>query len=138
MKLQDFRTRLEESEEFNDAKKELKLQFALADAVLDARIKKGWTQEELAKAIGTKQANISKIEAGLGNPTLNFISKLTKVLDFNINISCDQIKEVQYQIMPIVITSQENQFSYWVEAPQSCHDFDSRPKQSDSQEKVYA
>lgn len=95
MRLNEYRNQLEESKEYTNAKKELKLHFALADAVFKARTKKGWTQKELAKAIGTKQANISRIESGLANPTLEFINRLTTVLDFDIGFSCE--KEVVFQ-----------------------------------------
>jgi transcriptional regulator with XRE-family HTH domain len=84
MKLKEYRNQLEKSKEYTKAKEDLKLHFALADAVLEARMRKGWTQKELAKAMGTKQANISRIESGLANPTLEFISRLTTVLDFDI------------------------------------------------------
>lgn len=88
MKLNEYRNQLEKSKKYTDAKNELKLNFALADAVLEARMNKGWSQKELAKAIGTKQANISRVESGLANPTLEFISRLTAVLDFDIEFSC--------------------------------------------------
>ena len=96
MKLNEYRHQLEESKEYTNAKRDLILHFALADAVLKARTKKGWSQKELAKAIGTKQANISRVESGLANPTLEFINRLTKVLDFDINFSCD--KEAAFQL----------------------------------------
>jgi ribosome-binding protein aMBF1 (putative translation factor) len=136
MKLEEFRNRLEESKEYSDAKKELKLQFDLADAVLKARINKGWSQEQLAEAIGTKQANISRIEAGLANPTLNVIKKLTNVLEFYVEISCE--KRVKYESKPITKTSQESQFNNWILLPNNCFDFDVKSKRSETLEKVFA
>lgn len=97
MKLEELRQKLGESREYTEAKKKLQLNFALADAILEARMNKGWTQKELAKAIGTKQANISKIESGLANPTLDFISRLTAVLDFNIEFSCE--KDIAFEVV---------------------------------------
>jgi len=52
--------------------------------VIRARIKKGWSQAELAEKVGTKQANISRIESAMANPTLNLIQKLCQALDFEI------------------------------------------------------
>lgn len=86
MKLNEYRNHLEKSRDYSRAKEDLKRHFALADAVLEARINKDWTQAELAEAIGTKQANISRIESGLANPTLEFISRLTDVLELNIKL----------------------------------------------------
>jgi ribosome-binding protein aMBF1 (putative translation factor) len=97
MKLNEYRHQLEKSEEYRQAKEDLQLHFALADAVLDARMNKGWTQAELAEAIGTKQANISRIEPGLANPTLEFVNKLVKALDLNIYISSPGHIEHEYQ-----------------------------------------
>ena len=66
------------------ATEELKYQFAFGNAVLEARLKKGWSQTELARQAGTKQANISRIEAGLGNPTLDLIKKICDTLDLEL------------------------------------------------------
>ena len=96
MKLNEYRHQLEESKEYTNAKRDLKLHFALADAVLKSRTKEGWSQKELAKAIGTKQANISRVESGLANPTLEFINRLTKVLDFDIDFSCEKEAALQF------------------------------------------
>ena len=84
MKLSEYRAQLEKSKEYMDAKKKLHIKFLLANAVLEARIRKGWSQKELSKAVGTRKANISKIESGLANPTLEFIGKLSNVLDLKI------------------------------------------------------
>jgi transcriptional regulator with XRE-family HTH domain len=84
MKLNDFDQKLKENPEYVEAMGDLKLHFDLAKAVLRARLQKGWSQTELARAVGTRQANISKIEAGLGNPTLALIRKLTKALELEV------------------------------------------------------
>jgi transcriptional regulator with XRE-family HTH domain len=87
MKLGELNQKLEENPEFVQAMDDLKLHFELANAVLRARLQKGWSQTELAKAVGTKQANISRIEAGLANPTLSLVQKLTKALDLEVHIA---------------------------------------------------
>jgi transcriptional regulator with XRE-family HTH domain len=86
MKLSEFHQSYQQNQEYIEASKQLKLHFELANAVLRARLKKGWSQSELAKAIGTKQANISRIEAGLANPTLILVQKLLNVLDMEAKI----------------------------------------------------
>jgi ribosome-binding protein aMBF1 (putative translation factor) len=80
MKFNEYQQKLRYDPEYLQAEQELRLHFELANAVLRARLKKGWSQADLASAIGTKQANISRIEAGLANPTLSIIQKLTIVL----------------------------------------------------------
>lgn len=87
MKYSDFIREIEKDSEYNLARENLKPHFALGDAVLRARMKRGWSQTELAEQVGTKQANISRIEAGLGNPTLNLIQKLIQALELEINFT---------------------------------------------------
>ena len=92
MKLQEFRRQLEENPEYLKAAEELHLQLLLADAVLKGRLSKGWSQTQLAEAVGTKQANISRIEAGLANPTLSLIHKILQALDLDLKIQPAALK----------------------------------------------
>jgi transcriptional regulator with XRE-family HTH domain len=86
MRLSELDQKLQDNPEFVQAMDDLKLHFELANAVLRARLEKGWSQTELAKAVGTKQANISKIETGLANPTLTLVRRLEKALDLEVRI----------------------------------------------------
>jgi transcriptional regulator with XRE-family HTH domain len=67
--------------EYVDAEKELGPILDLADDILALRLAKGWSQADLAEKVGTRQANISRIENGLANPTLKFLHKLARALD---------------------------------------------------------
>jgi len=80
MRYQDYRRGLENNEKFLKARDELSLKIALGNAVIGGRISKGWSQTRLAKEVGTRQANISRIESGLANPTIELVSKIIKVL----------------------------------------------------------
>lgn len=42
---------------------------------------KGLKQSQLAEMVGANQATISKIESGVGNPTLDMINRIAKALD---------------------------------------------------------
>ncbi len=66
---------------------DIKLKYDIICAVLDARARKGLTQAELAKRVGTTQSAIARFESGAGNPTLSFVQKITKALDTKIKIS---------------------------------------------------
>jgi transcriptional regulator with XRE-family HTH domain len=66
--------------------------------VLRARLEKGWTQTELARRVGTKQANISRIEAGLANPTLELVQKVCKALEIQPEFQQKQKPAYQYNI----------------------------------------
>ena len=83
----EYRQKSNQNLEYLEAERELHLHFTLANAILKARLEKGLSQSQLADAMGTKQANISRIEAGLGNPTLSIIQKLATTLDLEITFS---------------------------------------------------
>ena len=61
--------------------------YAAISELISARIKKGITQKELAKKIGTKQSAIARFEAGNVNPSLGFLEKMAEVMGYKINIS---------------------------------------------------
>ena len=61
-------------------------EFALIQALLDARIKKGVTQKELARKIGTKQSAIARLESGRANPSVAFLKKLAQALNSHLEI----------------------------------------------------
>jgi len=82
--LMDFSTyqaELQRDPEYAAIAGELRPLLELADDVLALRIEKGWSQTELARRVGTHQANISRLESGLANPTLAFIQKVAAALN---------------------------------------------------------
>ncbi|MEK7544303.1 MAG: helix-turn-helix transcriptional regulator [Patescibacteria group bacterium] len=64
----------------------LQPEFALIQAMIDARVQKRVTQEELAIKVGTKQSVISRLETGRGNPTVAFLKKLAAALNTRLEI----------------------------------------------------
>ena len=64
----------------------LKPEMAVIKAVIEARLEKKVTQKELAKKIGTKQSVISRLESGRANPSIGFLQKFAKALDFSLEI----------------------------------------------------
>jgi DNA-binding XRE family transcriptional regulator len=50
--------------------------FRLALAVIRLRKRQRWTQQQLAKASGVQQSEISRIERGQGNPTYRTLQAL--------------------------------------------------------------
>ena len=95
MNWNDYLNKINGNEEYQKAVKELKAIFDFGDAILRKRIEKGWSQTELARRVGTRQANISRIEAGLANPTLSLIQKISDVLEIEIQFtSITREKEV--------------------------------------------
>lgn len=54
----------------------LEPEFAIVQAMIDAREEAGMTQQKLSKVTGIAQADISKLESGNGNPTLRTLQRL--------------------------------------------------------------
>ena len=51
----------------------------------DARVRKGMTQEDLAKAVGVTKGAIGNYESGVSSPKETILIKLMKVLDVDAN-----------------------------------------------------
>lgn len=50
--------------------------YQLISQLIDARRKRGLTQEQLARMMGTKQSAIARLESGSANPTIALLEKL--------------------------------------------------------------
>ena len=72
-----------------DVKREfnkLSPRYELISQLIEARNKKGVTQKELAKRMGTKQSAIARLESGNANPSVLFLEKLADALDSKLQI----------------------------------------------------
>lgn len=54
----------------------LEPEFQIVRAIIEGREEKGFTQTQLAEATGINQANISRLENGTGNPSLQTLKRL--------------------------------------------------------------
>ena len=72
---------------YKKAYNELEFEFSLIKAIIDARLKKGITQKEIAKRMGTKQSSIARFESGKYNPTLAFVQKLANAVGTKIKVA---------------------------------------------------
>jgi len=72
---------------FKKAYDDLELEFAIVDALIRARAKRGMTQAKLAKKLGTKQSAIARFESGRANPTISFVQRLADVLDLELKLA---------------------------------------------------
>ncbi|WP_280478207.1 helix-turn-helix domain-containing protein [Nocardia asiatica] len=78
-----------EPDEVIDARREIRLSMALAQAVYDRRTELGVTQADLAERAGLTQAKISRIEGSDAVPTLPLLAKLAEALDATLTIALD-------------------------------------------------
>ncbi len=62
-------------------------EYEVVKTIIKERVKRGWSQTELAEAIGSKQPVISRLERGDSNPSLQTLSRIAKALDLSLKVS---------------------------------------------------
>ncbi len=85
----DFDRMLEkemQNPEFKKAYESLEPEYTVMQTLIDARKLKNMTQKQLADQTGIDQADISKLERGLSNPTLNMLKRLADGLGMRIKL----------------------------------------------------
>ena len=65
----------------------LLLRSAVAREIRDSRKTSRLTQQELAELSGTQKSNISRLESGTYNPTLDFLSKVASSMGRRVSIT---------------------------------------------------
>ena len=67
--------------------KKLEPEFDIINQIIMARIEQNLTQQDLANKIGTRQGNISRLEKGKANPSLQFLKKVAQGLGKELSIT---------------------------------------------------
>lgn len=81
MLYKDYLTKkLAEDAELKKEYEDLEIEYQLKQALIDMRMERNLTQKQLAELTGIHQADISKIENGTANPSLNTLRRLAKGL----------------------------------------------------------
>jgi ribosome-binding protein aMBF1 (putative translation factor) len=62
-------------------------EYEVVKTIIKERMKRGWSQTELAAAVGTRQPVISRLERGDSNPSLETLSRIAKALDLSLKVS---------------------------------------------------
>ena len=62
-------------------------EYEVIRTIINERIKRGWSQTELARAVGSRQPVISKLEKGGGNPSLQTLNKIANALGLSLKVS---------------------------------------------------
>ena len=73
-------------DEFRKEYEAIQPEMDVIRAIVNARVSQNLTQKELAKRTGINQADISKIENGTRNPSLNLLKRLTDGMDMVLKI----------------------------------------------------
>lgn len=83
----DFRKELLKDPEIKAGYDALEPEYRLIRQVIANRLKKGYSQAQLAAKMKTKQSAISRLESGGYNPSLEFLTKVSKALGCKLTIS---------------------------------------------------
>ena len=86
VKFDDIKAQMMEDAEFQEEYDKLQPRYELISQIIEARKSMKMTQEELAKRAGTRKSNISILESGSNNPTLDFLIKIAKGLGKDVHI----------------------------------------------------
>ncbi len=83
---QDFKKKALENSAVRAEYERLAAEYAIKQAVIDARQASGLTQQQLAARTGINQADISKLENGTANPSLRTLQRLAAGMGMNLRI----------------------------------------------------
>ena len=74
--LRQFKNEQMTNHEFAEEYEALQPELDVIKAIIEARTSQNLTQKQLAERTGINQANISKLENGTRNPTINLLKRL--------------------------------------------------------------
>ena len=86
MRWQEYRKKLLKDPEFRREYEALEPEFQLACKLIRVRLEAEMTQAELARAVGTKQPSIARIESGTQNVKLATLKKIARALGCEVRI----------------------------------------------------
>ena len=70
----------------------LEPEYTIVQAIIDARKRSGLTQKELSDRSGINQADISRIERGVGNPSLRTIKRLASSMGMTVKLEFTPVR----------------------------------------------
>ena len=83
---EEMKTDMLKDEEFKIEYEKLKPRYEVIEQIIRARKEQNITQAELAKRVGTQKSNISRLESGNYNPSLDFLAKIAESLGKEISV----------------------------------------------------
>ena len=78
-----------QDEEFKKEYDKLRPRYEIISQIIEIRKEQNLTQEELAKRVGTQKSNISRLESGNYNPSLDFSVKVCEGMGRSLTIKVE-------------------------------------------------
>ncbi len=82
----EFKNKMLSDPEVKEEYDELEPEFDIIRALVEARKEQNLTQKELSKRTGITQADISRIENGTRNPSLEMLKRLAKGMGMRLKL----------------------------------------------------
>lgn len=82
----DYKKQQMQDTELGREYEEIQPEMDVIRAIVNARTSQNLTQNELAKRTGINQADISKLENGTRNPSINLLKRLAEGMGMNLKI----------------------------------------------------
>jgi transcriptional regulator with XRE-family HTH domain len=86
MKFRELDAQLMADPEYRAAERKLRPYVDIARELILLRMENNMTQEALAEIAGTNQANISRVENALANPSIAFLQRLAAAFDAEVRV----------------------------------------------------
>lgn len=83
---EEMKADLLKDNEFKTEYEKLKPRYEAIEQIIRARKEQNITQAELAKRVGTQKSNISRLESGNYNPSLDFLTKVSEALGKSLSV----------------------------------------------------
>ena len=84
--LKEYKNEQMKNPEFAREYQAIQPELDVIRAIVDARVSRNLTQKELAERTGINQADISKLENGTRNPSINLLQRLAEGMDMVLKI----------------------------------------------------
>ena len=84
--LQELTNKLMKDEEFRREYDAIQPELDITRAIINARIRAGLSQTQLSELSGISQADISRLENGNRNPSLNLLKRLAAAMNTTLRI----------------------------------------------------
>jgi len=86
-KFSEMKELLMKDTEFKQEYEKLSPRYDVISQIIEVRASQHITQEELALRVGTQKSNISRLESGTYNPSLDFLIKIAHSLGKEVHVT---------------------------------------------------
>lgn len=93
----EYKNKCLEDSNFKKEYDDLEPEYDIINAMIKARKEKGLTQKQLSELTGISQADISRIENGTRNPSLEMIKRLATGMGMRLKLEFIPVSKVEDQ-----------------------------------------